>query len=81
MNIEKENKMAKLIEQQFEQPKFSEWFSSLADVEGENMVPDVLKTSMSYQVSKSVHEKEHALKYFERNVWPSVLAQLRAELI
>ena len=43
MSIEKENKMIQLIEQQFKQPKFLEWFSNLGDIEKENMVPEVLK--------------------------------------
>ena len=81
LRIEKESRITKLIEQQFKEPKFIEWFNNLEQTERENMVPDVLKNGVSYKVSKSVYEKEHALRYFENKCWPDILVALASAIV
>ena len=81
LRIEKESRITKLIEQQFKEPKFIEWFNNLEQSERENMVPSVLKNGVSYRVSKSVYEKEHALRYFENKCWPDMLATLTSAIV
>jgi hypothetical protein len=81
LKIEKENKITKMIEQQFKEPKFIAWFNELNEMEKENLVPTGIKSSASYLISKLVIQKDHAYKYFDREIWPSILTQLKGELI
>ncbi len=81
LRIDKESRITKLLEQQFKEPKFIEWFNNLEQAERENMVPDVLKNGVSYKVSKSVYEKEHALRYFESKCWPDILVTLASAIV
>lgn len=80
LKVEKEAQMKNLLEKQFKEPKFLEWFNQLQDSDKESFVPDVLKTSTSYMVSKVIMQKEHAIKFFENTVWPNLLAELTLAL-
>jgi hypothetical protein len=81
MKKEKERKLAKLLEQQFKEPKFLEWFNVLDEYGKENLVPHGVKSSTSYMISKAVIQKDHARKHFEHEIWPAILANLKVELI
>lgn len=76
LKVEKEAQMKSILEKQFKEPKFLEWFNQLQDSDKENFVPDALKSSTSYMISKVIMQKEHAIKFFENTVWPNLLAEL-----
>lgn len=78
---EKAAKLTNLLEQQFKEPKFLEWFSALDEIKKEALVPHGVISSTSYMVSKSIIQKEHAHKYYEHEIWPGILTELKSELI
>lgn len=74
--IEKSEKRRLFLESQFKQPKFFEWFNSLSNEEKDRIVPDGIKTSTSYMVSKEIIQKEQAKVYFEKKIWPKMLEEI-----
>jgi len=77
MKQEKENRVTMLIEKQFKEPKFLAWFNGLNQQDKENFVPQVIKHSTAYVISKNVIEKEYAKKYFDSSLWPEILSELK----
>lgn len=80
LKAEKENKIMELLEKQFKEPKFLDWFNTLDENEKEILVPDGIKDSTSYIISKAVIQKEHAYSHFEHRIWPEILLELKLVL-
>lgn len=81
LRIEKEDRITNILEKQFKEPKFLDWFNLLDENQKEEIVPHSVKTSPSYMISKSVIQKEHAHRYFEQEIWPVIFNKLKSELI
>ena len=81
MKIEKNKEIIKLLEEQWKEPKFLNWFTSLDENKKEELVPQGVKASTSYMISKNVIQKDHARYHFERQIWPGILNDLKAEFL
>ncbi len=81
LKAEKENRITLIIEQQFKEPKFLDWFNTLDESKKESLVSQGVKSSTSYMISKAVIQKEHAYKYFEHEIWPEILEKFKIEMI
>ncbi|HEU5366658.1 MAG TPA: hypothetical protein VFU62_14065 [Hanamia sp.] len=73
---QRRQKLLATLENQFKQPKFLEWFQQLDEKQKDDLVPSGIKSSVSYEVSNAVIQKERALTYFEQKIWPELLNQL-----
>ncbi len=76
LKVEKAAQIKNILEKQFKEPKFLEWFNQLPDSDKESLVPNALKMSTSYMVSKVIIQKEQAIKFFETTIWPNLLDEL-----
>lgn len=82
LNLEKQRKITKLIEEQFKEPKFLEWFNALSETEKDKFVPDSEREGVRYlRISKEMVQRDFAQNHFESVVWPQTFDVLKEEFI
>ena len=80
---EKNKKITEMLENQFQEAKFLEWFNSLSDREKEENIPEEIKRDKDdrvYGIQKQYHEKTYSKQKYLREIWPKMLLELKGLL-